>query len=110
MNHYVYVIGCCDGTLYTGWTNDIPARLASHRRGIGSRYVRSRLPFELQAWWKVPNRSAALREEARFKALTRREKLAALARGQVFRRKLHNGPVDAEPKRPHRNRTRRARA
>lgn len=108
MNHYVYVIGCRDGSLYTGWTTDIPARLAAHRRGLGSRYVRSRLPFELKAWWKVPNRGTAMREEARFKSLTRAAKLAALQRGQVFHRKLRNGPVDAESNRPDRGRTRRA--
>lgn len=110
MRHYVYVIGCRDGSLYTGWTIDLAARLATHRRGLGSRYVRSRLPFELRAWWEVPNRGAALREEARFKSLTRSEKLAALERGQVFRRTLRNGPLDAEPQRPDRGRTRRARA
>jgi len=88
----VYVLVCSDGSLYTGWTNDLSARIAAHRRGEGSRYVRSRLPFTLRAWWKVKDRSAALRDEARFKALTRARKLWVLAAGQVFGRRLRKAP------------------
>ncbi len=88
----MYALVCRDGSLYTGWTNDLGARLAAHGRGEGSRYVRSRLPFVLRAWWEVPDRSAAQREEARFKALSRAAKLAAFADGQVFGRPLRNAP------------------
>jgi cyclophilin family peptidyl-prolyl cis-trans isomerase/predicted GIY-YIG superfamily endonuclease len=70
----------------------LEARLRAHRRGEGSRYVRSRLPFRLHAFWPVPDRSAALREEAGFKRLSRRRKLAVLAAGQVFERVLRNAP------------------
>jgi peptidylprolyl isomerase len=93
----VYVLECRDGSLYTGWTSDLTARLATHRDGAGSRYVRSRLPVRLLAFWVVRDRSIALRDEARFKALPREAKLAALAAGQVFRRKLRNAPSVPEP-------------
>ncbi|MGH7756630.1 MAG: peptidylprolyl isomerase [Vulcanimicrobiaceae bacterium] len=93
----VYVLGCADGSLYTGWTTDLGVRLAAHRRGEGSRYVRAHAPFALRAWWEVEDRSVALREEARFKRLTRAQKLAALASGQVFRRRLRNAPVVDAP-------------
>jgi cyclophilin family peptidyl-prolyl cis-trans isomerase/predicted GIY-YIG superfamily endonuclease len=93
----VYVLECGDGSLYAGWTTNLAVRLATHRDGLGSRYVRSRLPVRLRAFWLVPDRSTALREEARFKALSRRSKLAALASGQVFRRKLRNAPSVPEP-------------
>src|ERR1700682_2045791 len=91
---FVYVLTCGDGSLYVGWTTDLEARLLGHRRGAGSRYVRSRLPVELRAWWRVPNRSAALCEEAKFRALTRVQKLAALAAGEVGRRPPHNVAAD----------------
>jgi cyclophilin family peptidyl-prolyl cis-trans isomerase/predicted GIY-YIG superfamily endonuclease len=90
--YVVYVLQCADGSLYAGWTNDLTARLATHRSGAGSRYVRSRLPVRLRAFWTVRDRPAALRDELRFKALDRPAKLAALARGQVFGRKLRNAP------------------
>ncbi len=75
----VYVLRCRDGSLYVGWTNDLEKRLAAHRDGGGSRYVRSRLPFTLEASWPASDRSAALREEARFRRLRRSRKLAELA-------------------------------
>jgi cyclophilin family peptidyl-prolyl cis-trans isomerase/predicted GIY-YIG superfamily endonuclease len=93
----VYVLSCADGSLYTGWTDDLTARLAAHRDGKGSRYVRSRLPLRLRAFWYVPDRSAALREEGRFKRLRRAEKLARLASGQVFERQVRNAPDVSEP-------------
>ena len=93
----VYVLTCRDGSLYAGWTTNLRARLRAHRRGEGSRYVRSRLPVALRAFWIVPDRSTALREEARFKRLPRARKLRALAAGQVFERALRNAPDVSEP-------------
>jgi cyclophilin family peptidyl-prolyl cis-trans isomerase/predicted GIY-YIG superfamily endonuclease len=94
---FVYVLVCADGSLYTGWTTDLSDRLAAHRRGSGSRYVRSRLPCALRAWWPVRDRGAALRDEARFKALSRGRKMAALAGGQVFGRRVRNAPLVLPP-------------
>ncbi len=76
---WVYVLRCADGTLYTGWTNDVERRVAAHSAGTGSRYTKSRLPVELVHARPMADRSAAMREEARIKRLSRREKLALLA-------------------------------
>jgi putative endonuclease len=73
---YVYILRCGDGTLYTGWTVDLEKRLAAHNAGTGSRYTRSRLPVEVFASLELSDKSAARREEARVKALSRPEKLA----------------------------------
>ena len=72
---FVYLLLCADDTLYCGWTTDIDRRLAAHRSGTASRYTRSRRPVELAVVIPVANRSAALREEARIKRLTRHAKL-----------------------------------
>jgi putative endonuclease len=72
------VLRCRDGSLYTGWTNDLDARLAKHAAGKASRYTASRLPVELAAAWPMPDRAAAMREEARIKGLTRPQKLALI--------------------------------
>ena len=71
---FVYLLRCVDDTLYCGWTTDMDRRLAAHRSGTASRYTRSRRPVELAAVIPVANRSAALREEARIKRLTREGK------------------------------------
>ncbi|WP_205698286.1 GIY-YIG nuclease family protein [Conexibacter sp. SYSU D00693] len=76
----VYLLWCrADDSLYCGWTTDLERRVAAHAAGKGARYTRSRLPVELAAWWPVQDMRAALREEARIKALSRAEKLALVA-------------------------------
>jgi putative endonuclease len=80
---YVYLLRCRDDSLYCGWTSDIERRLAAHRAGKGSRYTASRLPVELVLAQPMADRSAARREEARIKALTRAEKLALVKRGSL---------------------------
>lgn len=72
----VYLLRCRDGSLYTGWTIDLERRLARHRAGTASRYTASRLPVELELALPMPDRTAARREEARIKRLTRAAKLA----------------------------------
>ena len=78
---YVYLLRCGDRTLYCGWTYDMERRLAAHRDGRAARYTRTRLPVEVAAVFELPDASAARREEARIKRLSRREKLALIARG-----------------------------
>ena len=77
---WVYILRCADGSLYTGWTVDLERRLASHLAGDGSRYTRSRLPVELVASFAMADASAARREEARIKRLSRAAKLALVGR------------------------------
>jgi putative endonuclease len=76
---WVYLLRCRDGSLYTGWTIDLERRLARHRAGTASRYTASRLPVELELALPMPDRTAARREEARIKRLTRGAKLALVA-------------------------------
>jgi len=77
---WVYILRCRDGSLYTGWTSNIERRIATHSAGKASRYTAARLPVELMIAMPMVDRSAALREEARIKRLSRREKLALLER------------------------------
>ncbi|MEG1849131.1 MAG: GIY-YIG nuclease family protein, partial [Oscillospiraceae bacterium] len=44
---FVYLLRCGDGSLYTGWTDDLARRLAAHQAGKGAKYTRSHLPVEL---------------------------------------------------------------
>lgn len=77
---WVYMLRCRDGSLYTGWTTDVGRRLARHSAGKASRYTASRLPVELVLAAEMPDRGAAMREEARIKALRRGGKLALVER------------------------------
>jgi len=70
----LYILKCCDGTFYTGITNDLVRRLDRHNSGEASRYTRSRLPVELIYKEGCRNKSSALKKECMIKALTREEK------------------------------------
>ena len=71
----VYQLECSDKSIYTGiCKGDIDRRMREHQDGRGSKYVRSRLPFELK-WSKSGfTASEALKEEYRIKRLTAKEK------------------------------------
>ena len=73
-NNYTYILQCCDGSFYCGWTNDLTRRIAAHNAGTGSRYTRSRLPVEL-AWFTVSEtKEEAMSLEFHIKRLTRKQK------------------------------------
>lgn len=98
MPYYVYLLRCGDGSLYTGYTDDVERRLAVHQNGKGAKYTRSRLPVELAYYEKVADKSAALRREAAIKKLTREKKLALIASGkeQVYQMRRNDRAMSAE--------------
>ena len=73
-DHWVYVLRCADGTLYTGYTTDVERRVAEHDAGDGAKYTRGRTPVELVHVERFSSRSAALSREHAVKALSRAEK------------------------------------
>ena len=78
MAAFVYMLRCKDGSLYTGWTNDLEHRLAMHSSGRGAKYTRGRGPLELVYSEELPDKEAALRRECAIKKLRREQKLALL--------------------------------
>lgn len=70
----LYILRCADGTLYTGITTDIPARLEAHRTGKGAKYTRGRGPLELVYSEECGTHSDALKREYAVKELTREAK------------------------------------
>lgn len=74
----VYILQCADGSLYTGWTNDLSRRLAAHQAGKGAKYTKGRLPVSLVYVEKHPSKEEAMRREYAIKRLSRREKLALI--------------------------------
>lgn len=83
MAAFVYMLRCKDGSLYTGWTNDLEHRLAMHSSGRGAKYTRGRGPLELVYSEELPDKEAALRRECAIKKLRREQKLALLQTWQA---------------------------
>ncbi|MBD2156162.1 GIY-YIG nuclease family protein [Leptolyngbya sp. FACHB-16] len=73
--HYVYVVRCADGSLYTGYTRNPKARIKTHNAGKGSRYTRAHRPVELVACWCLKTKREALQIEYQIKQLSRVKKL-----------------------------------
>ena len=71
---FLYILRCGDGSLYTGITTDVEARLAQHRAGKGAKYTRGRGPLEVVYTEECEDHSAALKRELAVKALSREEK------------------------------------
>ena len=72
----LYMLRCGDGSLYTGITTDVEARLEVHRSGKGAKYTRGRGPLELVYSEECGTHSDALKREFAVKALTKEEKEA----------------------------------
>ncbi len=71
----MYILECADGTLYTGWTNDLEKRLRAHNEGRGAKYTRSRRPCRLVYCEAYSTKSEALKREAAVKGFSKDQKL-----------------------------------
>ncbi|MBQ4530444.1 MAG: GIY-YIG nuclease family protein [Lachnospiraceae bacterium] len=73
--NYTYIVECSDGTLYTGWTNNLEKRIVMHNSGKGAKYTKSRIPVVLRYYEEFQTKEEAMAREYRIKQLSRKEKL-----------------------------------
>lgn len=73
--NYAYIVKCADGTLYTGWTNDLEKRIEVHNSGNGAKYTRVRLPVELVYHETFETKEEAMSREYHIKRMTRQQKM-----------------------------------
>lgn len=71
----VYMLKCSDGTLYTGWTNDIEKRFNAHQSGQGAKYTKVRRPVTLVYMEVCESKSSGMKREYEIKKMKREEKL-----------------------------------
>src|SRR5699024_1273688 len=72
--HYVYILECKDGSLYTGYTTDITARLKKHESGKGAKYTRGRGPLKLRYEEALDSKTTAMKREYMSKQLSQSKK------------------------------------
>jgi len=77
--HFVYMVRCADGTLYTGYARDPAARAQVHNRGRGARYTAGRRPVRLVYSESFASMGDALRRERELKRLRRSRKEALVS-------------------------------
>ncbi|RXJ82112.1 GIY-YIG nuclease family protein [Arcobacter sp. F2176] len=76
MSYFVYILECCDGSLYTGITTDVTKRLDEHNSSDkGAKYTKARRPVKLLYEESSSDRSSASKREYAIKKLTRIKKL-----------------------------------
>ncbi|MGO3051010.1 hypothetical protein CD110_12195 [Staphylococcus casei] len=79
--HYIYIVKCKDGSLYTGYAKDIAQRVAKHNRGQGAKYTKIRRPVELVYQEMFDTKSEALKREYEIKTYSRTKKLDLISEG-----------------------------
>lgn len=79
MKYFVYMLRCRDGSLYTGFTNDVKRREAVHNTGKGAKYTKSRLPVTLVYSEECDDKSQALKRECAIKRLNKQQKEALIS-------------------------------
>lgn len=76
--NYTYIVKCADGTLYTGWTNDLDKRMKAHNCGKGAKYTKTRRPVKLVYYEEHDTKNEAMSREYAIKQLTRKEKVTLI--------------------------------
>ena len=72
--HYVYMLRCADGTLYTGYAKDPEKRARVHNSGKGARYTCGRRPVALVYAEAFATMTEALQREYELKRWPRAKK------------------------------------
>ena len=78
--NYTYILKCKDGSLYTGWTNDLEQRVAAHNTGKGAKYTKARRPVELVYYEEFETKEQAMKREYAIKQMARKDKLELVRR------------------------------
>lgn len=77
--NYTYIVKCSDGSLYTGWTNDLDKRLRAHNSGKGAKYTKSRRPVVLAYYEEFQTKEEAMHREWEIKRMSRQEKMRMIS-------------------------------
>lgn len=72
--NYTYIVRCRDGTLYTGWTNNLEKRMEAHNSGKGARYTKSRRPVKLVYYEEFETKEEAMSREYAIKHMKKSKK------------------------------------
>ena len=80
--HFVYIVRCADGSLYTGYARDPESRVRVHNAGRGAKYTAGRRPVRLVYAERCRSLSVALKREYALKQLPRRQKQALIGQRQ----------------------------
>lgn len=85
----VYILVNSQNLLYTGMSNDVMKRLATHNKGAGAKFTKGKGPWKLAYVEFVHSRSDALKREHQIKKLRREGKLKLIEMLQLCKVTCH---------------------
>lgn len=88
MKYYLYILLTLDNTLYCGIAKDILKRFELHKTGKGAKYTKVHKPSKIVYADIFDDKSSALKEELRIKALKREQKLELIEKYSERTRKI----------------------
>ena len=94
---YMYILGCGDGTLYTGSTKDLRLRLGQHRTGEGAQHTSARLPVKLLYYEAFDRIDAAFAREKQVQGWSRAKNIALIQGNINLLKKLSRSSTSSLP-------------
>lgn len=78
MKGYMYILECCDGSYYTGSTNNLELRMAQHQNGEGANHTWKRLSVKLLYYEEYDRIDQAFYREKQIQGWSRKKKDALM--------------------------------
>ena len=72
--YYTYILLTENNTFYCGYTDNVEKRFQAHCEGKGAKYTRANKPVKIVYQKEFETKSEAMKEEARIKKLSHKEK------------------------------------
>ena len=72
--YYAYILLTERKTFYCGYTDDVEKRFQAHIEGRGAKYTKANKPLKIVYKKEFTTKSEAMKEEARLKKLTHKQK------------------------------------
>ena len=94
---YMYILGCGDGSFYTGSTTDLRLRLQQHRIGEGAKHTSARLPVSLIYWEPFNRIDKAFAREKQVQNWSRAKKIALIKGDVALLKRLSKSRSVPEP-------------
>jgi putative endonuclease len=85
-NYWIYILHCDNGSLYTGYTNDLMKRYQAHLDGSANcKYTRSFKPLSIAQCWRVNgHKSIAMKIERYIKKMPKAKKIQLITEPQLL--------------------------
>ena len=93
--YYVYMIRCCDNSIYTGITTDINRRFNEHKNKTDkcAKYTKNHDVKKIEALWMCENKKIASILEYHIKKLTKDKKEYLIESNNID--DIFNGKIDS---------------